>query len=50
MREEGPLSKLNRISKRHEDSVGLCKCCSQPWPCDVQRIIRVVNELLREVH
>lgn len=35
---------IARILARHVESEGFCKCCNQPWPCD----LRVVRELTKE--
>lgn len=40
------LSTVVTIIKRHRNEQGFCRCCSQPWPCDVRIMSRL---LLKEV-
>ena len=40
------LSTVVTITKRHANAEGFCRCCLQPWPCDV-RILGGI--LIREV-
>ena len=30
------LPTLVTIIKRHRNLEGFCRCCAQPWPCDVR--------------
>lgn len=38
------VGRAKLIVERHVESETLCKCCDQPWPCDV----RVIATLLLE--
>ncbi len=29
------LAGIDVICRRHKMSEGFCRCCNEPWPCDV---------------
>jgi hypothetical protein len=38
------LRDAKAIVARHQDGGGLCKCCAQPWPCDLARVFTLMNK------
>lgn len=38
------MGAIKILAKRHGESEGFCRCCGEPWPCDVRLIDGILFE------
>lgn len=47
-RAQREFTELESVIRRHRPSEGFCRCCSQPWPCDLARVVLRITGLMEE--